>query len=162
MSKLIQSLSKIIENTNYITLGRVEMKKDKLQLAGCVILNEKGEILLLHRNTAVRKQWEIPGGKIENGETNKGAAIREIGEELGIRVNILRILGHNDFVEDGLIMGYTWLLAEIKSGVPKIIEKDKFDNLRYFSWRKLKGILKDLSPNTHNLVEAYFRREISL
>jgi len=40
----------------------------KLQLAGCVIENNEGKILLLHRNTPERQQWETPGGKIEPNE----------------------------------------------------------------------------------------------
>ena len=54
------------------------MKDKKLHLAGCVILNEKGEVLLLHRNTEVRKQRETPGGKLENGENAQKAEEREI------------------------------------------------------------------------------------
>lgn len=40
----------------------------RITLAGCVILDEKGGLLLMHRNTPKRVQWELPGGKVEAGE----------------------------------------------------------------------------------------------
>jgi len=64
--------------------------KSKLQLAGCVILDEKGRVLLLHRETSKRVQWETPGGKVEPGESEKQAAVREVKEELGVDVKILK------------------------------------------------------------------------
>lgn len=59
-----------------------------IALAGCIIKDTKKRILLIHRNTAKRTHWEIPGGKIEKGETAAAAASREIQEELGVEVNI--------------------------------------------------------------------------
>ena len=45
---------------------------------GVVIRNEK--ILFIFRNG----KWDLPKGKIDNGETAKEAAIREVAEECGI------------------------------------------------------------------------------
>ncbi len=34
-----------------------------INLAGGILKDNKGRILLIHRNTLKLKQWELPGGK---------------------------------------------------------------------------------------------------
>jgi ADP-ribose pyrophosphatase YjhB (NUDIX family) len=51
--------------------------------AGGVVLNSKHEILFIYRNGF----WDLPKGKVEEGEDYKAASIREIQEETGI-VNV--------------------------------------------------------------------------
>lgn len=48
--------------------------------AGGIILNEKGEIVMIYR----RGYWDFPKGKIEVGEGAETAALREVAEETGI------------------------------------------------------------------------------
>ena len=50
--------------------------------AGGVVLNPKGEMLLVLQRNGV---WSIPKGQIEEGEHRLAAAKREITEETGIR-----------------------------------------------------------------------------
>lgn len=132
----------------------------KLILAGFIIINDNNEVLLLHRNTPKRTQWETPGGKVEENETPEQCAVREAKEELGVDVKIIKELGTKDFKEDEFTNTYIWLLAEIICGKPKAIE-EKHDKLQYWSWEKLQK-RNDLSPNTQNLVKAYFDKELSL
>ena len=138
------------------------MKYKKLHLAGCIILNESSEVLLLHRNTPIRKQWEMPGGKLEDGEDHQTAAEREIEEEIGVVIEIVKKLGRKDFIEDEYVVTYTWYLAKVKKGKPTIMEREKFDDLKFISWSDLSKMNDQLSPNTHNLVEAYFSGKINL
>ena len=62
-----------------------------------VILSEyQGKILLSQHKS--RTTWETQGGHIEPGETAKQAAVREIGEESGIKnVDVLAWLGKIHF-----------------------------------------------------------------
>jgi 8-oxo-dGTP pyrophosphatase MutT (NUDIX family) len=52
-----------------------------IEAAGGIVFNPNGAILLIHR----RGSWDLPKGKIDAGETIEAAAIREVGEETGIR-----------------------------------------------------------------------------
>ena len=42
---------------------------------------------------ALAEHWEYPGGKVEPGETNEVALVREIDEELGVTIRVVRHLG---------------------------------------------------------------------
>lgn len=52
----------------------------ELEAAGGLVRNKKGDSLLIHRNGL----WDLPKGKLEDGEKPKEAAIREVEEECGI------------------------------------------------------------------------------
>ncbi len=48
-----------------------------LPLAGALIADADGRLLLVHRNTPEMTWWEVPGGKVEAGEDPWQAAQRE-------------------------------------------------------------------------------------
>jgi 8-oxo-dGTP diphosphatase len=51
-----------------------------------VICFRGDDVLLIQRGTAPRKgEWSIPGGRIEAGESEAQAALRELYEETGVR-----------------------------------------------------------------------------
>jgi 8-oxo-dGTP diphosphatase len=53
------------------------------------LIEMDGFILLCRRKANEKRfplKWEFPGGKVESGETAQEAIIRELQEELGIRV----------------------------------------------------------------------------
>ncbi|HXY18048.1 MAG TPA: NUDIX hydrolase [Candidatus Nitrosopolaris sp.] len=125
-----------------------------IRLAGCVITDEKGRVLLLHRNNGKHSQWEIPGGKIDDGESAKQAAKREIKEELGVDVAIQEKIGEKEFQMDGKDFHYTWFTAKITDGKPKIAEPETFDNLKYFPPGQMRQIYDELSLNTQNFLNA--------
>lgn len=127
----------------------------KISLAGCLIFNSDGKLLLLHRNTSKRVQWEISGGKIEENENPEDTAIREIQEEIGVTVSIDRLIGTKEFEEDGFFMDYNWFVAIIKEGVPQVMETEKFDKLEFHDWRTLTKLRNELSANTKNLLLHY-------
>jgi 8-oxo-dGTP pyrophosphatase MutT (NUDIX family) len=133
-----------------------------MHLSGVIIPNDSGEILLLHRATPRRTQWEIPGGKIEEGEDASAAAAREALEELGTEVVIIRELGSESFDEDGHTILYTWFLGSSKTSQPTIGEPDKYDNLRYWSPEVLAQTTEAISPNTANFIRRLATGSVSL
>lgn len=64
----------------------------RLQVAVAVIQRKDGKILFAERPTgkACAGEWEFPGGKVEAGETPRQALVREIDEELSIRISSMR------------------------------------------------------------------------
>ncbi|HMU47824.1 MAG TPA: NUDIX domain-containing protein [Chitinophagaceae bacterium] len=52
-----------------------------IQAAGGLVQNEKQEILLIFR----RGSWDLPKGKLDDGEKLEDCAVREVEEETGLR-----------------------------------------------------------------------------
>lgn len=54
----------------------------------CAIIEHLGKILICQRSAQMRLplKWEFPGGKIEDGESKEHCLIREIREELGLKI----------------------------------------------------------------------------
>ena len=65
------------------------MGSDILLVAACALIDADGRVLLAKRppGRPLAGLWEFPGGKVERGETPEAALIRELAEELAIRVS---------------------------------------------------------------------------
>ena len=116
----------------------------KLVLVSCLVLNENKELLLLYRTK--HKQWETPGGKVEehecldpNSPTQKEleqACIREVFEELGDGI-VLSDFTYFGAVESPMPSGSLALIhkfmTRIVSGTPRVNEPKTFSDLQYIS-----------------------------
>jgi 8-oxo-dGTP diphosphatase len=132
----------------------------KVQLAGCVITDRGGKLWLLHRNKKGVTQWELPGGKVEPNESADVAAVRELKEELGVDVRIIRSLGGDEFTENDIRFVYSWYLADVVNGELSICEPETFDDLRAFSLDEmsnleLSGNMKRLYKKAHGLGKTF-------
>jgi acetyl-CoA carboxylase carboxyl transferase subunit beta len=65
-----------------------------IRAASAVIRNADGDYLLVQRATPPEKgHWTLPGGRVDPGETLEQTAIREVYEETGVVIRIVRALG---------------------------------------------------------------------
>lgn len=58
-----------------------------LHKAGAIILNEKGQMLAVHKRGKPENELIVPGGVVESAETHEDALHREVLEELGVEIN---------------------------------------------------------------------------
>lgn len=136
------------EKTNFPRVG-----------CGAIIINDKNEVLLIKRSANLENEpgkWARPGGKVEFGETVEEAVVREMGEELGIVVKVIRLLDAttNYCSAKGthwIALGY---LAKIVSGEPKNIEPDKADEIKWFP---INALPKNTSNYTINAINSYLK-----
>lgn len=69
---------------------------------GAIVHDEIGRLLLIRRrNEPGRGRWSLPGGKVEPGETDSTAVIREVAEETGLAVTPGKIVGRVELVAPG-------------------------------------------------------------
>ncbi|HLC31184.1 MAG TPA: NUDIX hydrolase [Candidatus Nanoarchaeia archaeon] len=115
---------------------------------GGVIINHEKEVLLIKRknNSTFNNLWSNPGSLIEPEETEERAVIRELEEEIGVTVKIIRKLGDYQHFENTILKGiFGGYLVEIVEGIPTIKEPNKIADLQYFP---LASLPENLAPFT--------------
>ncbi len=60
--------------------------------AAGVIFNEAGQVLLMEHVFRAYYPWGLPGGWVERGESPAETVLREVEEELGLRVKVKALL----------------------------------------------------------------------
>lgn len=66
-----------------------DMKTERIDCVG-VICFRQNDVLLIRRGTAPRiGEWSMPGGRIEPGESEAEAALRELKEETGVNASLV-------------------------------------------------------------------------
>lgn len=68
----------------------------------CIAFNDK-KVLIAHRNPTgcMGNRWEFPGGKVEEGEDEKEAVVREFEEEFGVKVQVGEQIANATFKHNG-------------------------------------------------------------
>ena len=96
------------------------MSGDVLVVAGAVLDGDR--MLLAQRDypEAVAGLWELPGGKVETGESPEEALVRELCEELDVVVSVGAPL--RDVVRPKPGLTLIARRAEIVSGTPRAVE----------------------------------------
>ena len=71
---------------------------------GAVVHDDHGRLLLVQRGRAPsRGLWSVPGGRVEPGETEEAALVREVAEETGLQVRAGALLGRVRIPGDGVL-----------------------------------------------------------
>ena len=67
--------------------------------------------------------WEFPGGKVDPGEDNETALIREISEELDARIRVIKPYHDNEHeYPHGRMHLYSYICEFVEGSVPKALE----------------------------------------
>ena len=74
-----------------------------------VEFDDKRVLLIKRRTVPFKGYWALPGGRVEAGESVQEAIVREVKEETGLDIEILRKIGeyHEKGFKDGVEYDYT-------------------------------------------------------
>jgi mutator protein MutT len=101
-----------------------------------MMFNEKNELFLSRRNNTGYRDgfYDMPAGHLEDGETLREAAVRELREETGIEAEDLEFveLLHRKSFDDRVYLDVFFRLTKWR-GEPSIQEPEKCDHMAWFS-----------------------------
>lgn len=147
----------LVSKTPKEIFKRIKKKLTIIKAAGGLVKNEKGDYLFIFRN----KRWDLPKGKVEKGERVKTAAIREVEEECGVKIEKRQaLLGKTYHVYElngeVILKRTSWYPMTVK-GVPKLIPQ-KQEGITTASWVSANGV-KVKMKNTYPLILDVLRSE---
>jgi mutator protein MutT len=105
----------------------VNLELPHKQIGVAVIWNQTGQILIDRRKVGgtMGGLWEFPGGKIEPGETVEACIVREIQEELAIKITVGTQLISIKHTYPTFHLTLTVHHCQHISGVPQPIESEE-------------------------------------
>jgi 8-oxo-dGTP diphosphatase len=106
-------------------------------VAGALIADAKLLVAQRNRPPELAGLWELPGGKVGEGESDADALARELREELGVDVAVGARLGRDVPLRDDLVLRA--FLVTLVSGTPhphdhralRWVTRDEIDGLAW-------------------------------
>jgi 8-oxo-dGTP diphosphatase len=128
-----------------------EKKKKRKHLTANAILMRDGKALLVLRSYTKRYYagfWDIPGGHLKKKELPEAALVREVAEELGVKVldfHLFAQYDENDPTSGEPSHHYVFVVTEWE-GEPQNLAFDEHLELRWFSASELDNYM--ITPST--------------
>ena len=133
--------------------SKEQLINEERLISAVVILKKQDNDIFVLLNERFPNKWELPGGKVEKGESTKEAAIREIKEETNININPKKLITIDEMMPeyktDKRCNYYGYFTTEkdkIKSGSDaKNLQWFSINNLPNILWQGEKFIKKTLT-----------------
>ena len=135
----------------------------KLIKAAGGVVKRNGQLLFIFRN----EKWDLPKGKVDNGESVEKAAIREVQEECGISGHsILKKLPatYHIYQSPYIKSKGKWVLKETfwfemgyagnENGKPQ--NEENITEIRWFERSELNEVLANTYENLKQVIQYYF------
>lgn len=127
-------------------------------VARVILLNDEEKILILKRNLQDAHYpgiWDIPGGGVDEGESVKKAAKRELKEECGLEVEISEDYFTVFHRTDKPVDIYGFIGKFVKGDIVLSREHIEFVWMSKDEWQKF-----ELIPSSKAIVRAYIEKEL--
>jgi 8-oxo-dGTP pyrophosphatase MutT (NUDIX family) len=133
--------------------------KKKIIAAGGLVKNDKGELLMIFR----RGKWDLPKGKLDEGEKIEDCAVREVKEETGLKnVSLVKFTGltyHEYFdkhINEDIIKETHWFEMYAPSNQKLIPQKEEsIERIEWMNEKNLRQKLNNTYPNIIEIIEKF-------
>ena len=134
---------------------------EKIIAAGGLILNDKKELLMIFR----RGKWDLPKGKLDEGELIEECALREVKEETGLQnVFITNFEGttfHEYFdkrINKDVVKETHWYKMHADDNQPLIPQTE--EDIEIIEWVEEKDVAEKLKNSYKNIAEIILKLKV--
>lgn len=125
-------------------------------IAAAVIVKD-GRVLLVRRRVKEGSlSWQFPAGEVEAGETAGQAAVREVGEEVGLMVAETKMLGERVHPATGRTMVY--VACAVVEGDARVVDDEELVEL---AWATQSQLAEYVPYGFFEPVQQYLNDELS-
>ncbi|OYU55081.1 MAG: hypothetical protein CFE25_08950 [Chitinophagaceae bacterium BSSC1] len=129
--------------------------KKIIKAGGGLVRNGEGELLLIFR----RGKWDLPKGKLDEGETIEACALREVEEETGVKHlalgELISVTWHEYFdkwVGEDVIKETHWFKMDV-AGVPALVPQTEED-ITAIEWTKKSDLPKRMEQSYITIIDV--------
>lgn len=131
----------------------------KITAAGGLVTNSNNELLIMFR----RGKWDLPKGKLDEGETIEACALREVEEETGIGNlelgNLVGLTFHEYFdrwKNEDAIKETHWYAMHVKgSPIPIPQEEEHIEKIIWANDETIKECLQNSYKNIEDIIALF-------
>jgi len=137
------------------------MGKTKIIAAGGLVLNDEGELLMIFR----RDKWDLPKGKLDDGETIEACAVREVIEETGLanveHGELIEITYHEYFdpyLKEDVIKETHWYAMRARGD--QLLTPQTEEDITEIKWVAGDSLEKCLENSYANVIEVIRKADL--
>jgi 8-oxo-dGTP diphosphatase len=126
--------------------------------AKVVIRDKEGRCLLLKRSMSSKGnpgKWDLPGGKVDAGESLEEGLLREVREEGGLTISLRSVLGAAESESPTKRVAYLIFEGRLVSG--KVRLSDEHDDFIWIDRKDLGSV--DIAEQFRPFLETYSRTD---
>jgi 8-oxo-dGTP pyrophosphatase MutT (NUDIX family) len=165
VDKVLPSADNIVRvyTTSDVDKLRINYLADKPSIvaAGGMVFNPNGDLLMMIR----KGMWDMPKGKLDEGESIENCAIREVTEETGLSsisiVEKLSISYHTYFYNDQLVVKPSHWFKMNFTGIeiPKPQIEEDISEIRWVKKDEARKLLDSMFPSIQEMIIRFYLKD---